>query len=145
MILIDSSVWIDLLRQHNTLQTKHLRKLLGADQSAITSVIYQEILQGASSPENFATLRHYFSTQTFLLPLDPIATYEAAAVLYYRCRRQGITPRSPHDCLIARIAIERIAFIRRAGEFKSKGWDGLIAADKRYSLECVGNEAIRLH
>jgi predicted nucleic acid-binding protein len=107
VILVDSSVWIDLLRQHNTPQTHHLRELLGADQSAITSVIYQEILQGASSPENFATLRDYFSTQTFLFPHDPIATYEAAAVLYDRCRRQGITPRSPHDCLIAQIAIEQ--------------------------------------
>jgi len=26
--------------------------------------------------------------------------------LYARCRWKGITPRSPHDCLIAQLAIE---------------------------------------
>lgn len=106
MILVDSSVWIDLLRRRTTPQTGRLRQLLADNQAAITSVIYQEILQGGSSQENFATLRDYFGTQTFLLPLDPLTTYEAAAALYYHCRRQGVTPRSPHDCLIAQIAIE---------------------------------------
>lgn len=33
-------------------------------------------------------------------------TYAAAGALYARCRWAGITPRSPHDCLIAQTAIE---------------------------------------
>ncbi len=106
MILVDSSVWIDLLRKKPTPQTKRLRDLLQSNQAAIAPVIYQEILQGASSSENLVRLREYFSSLPFILPLDPIKTYENAGELYARCRRSGITPRSPHDCLIACIAIE---------------------------------------
>ena len=86
MILVDSSVWIDLLRKKTTPQTQRLRDLLKPNQAAVTPVIYQEILQGASSQENFARLREYFSTLPFLLPLDPIGTYENAGELYARCR-----------------------------------------------------------
>lgn len=106
MVLVDSSVWIDLLRNRPTQQTQRLRELLKSNQAAIAPVIYQEILQGASSLENFERLREYFSSLPFILPLDPIDTYENAGELYARCRRSGITPRSPHDCLIACIAIE---------------------------------------
>lgn len=107
MVLVDSSVWIDLLRGRSTRQTQTLRQLLGVDEAALAPVIYQEILQGAASMEGFAMLREYFRTLPFLLPTHPIETYEAAAELYARCRQHGITPRSPHDCLVARIAIER--------------------------------------
>ncbi len=106
MILVDSSVWIDLLRKKSTPQIQRLRDLLQYNQAAVAPVIYQEILQGASSHENFTRLREYFSSLPFILPLDPIGTYENAGELYARCRRSGITPRSPHDCLIACIAIE---------------------------------------
>ncbi|MFH1603775.1 MAG: VapC toxin family PIN domain ribonuclease, partial [Pseudomonadota bacterium] len=45
-------------------------------------------------------------TLPFLNPVHPVQTWEAAANLYVRCRLRGITPRSPHDCLVARIAVE---------------------------------------
>jgi predicted nucleic acid-binding protein len=106
VILVDSSVWIDLLRKKTTPQTRRLRDLLNGNRAAIAPVIYQEILQGASSPESFATLRDYFGTLPLLVSQYPIMTYENAGKLYARCRWQGITPRSPHDCLIAQIAIE---------------------------------------
>jgi predicted nucleic acid-binding protein len=72
----------------------------------ITSVIYQEILQGAKTERLFQKFRVYFSDQRFYHPIDPIKTYTEAAWIYYRCRRKGITVRSTTDCLIARIAIE---------------------------------------
>ncbi|MHB1233754.1 MAG: type II toxin-antitoxin system VapC family toxin [Burkholderiales bacterium] len=106
MVLVDSSVWIDLLRDQATSQTAVLRKLLEGSEAALTPVIYQEILQGAASAERLLKLREYFSTLPFLLPNHPIKTYEKAAELYLRCRVRGYTPRSPHDCLIAQIAIE---------------------------------------
>ena len=106
MVLVDSSVWIDLLRSHATPQVAVLRDLLAADEAALTPVIYQEILQGAASPAHFARLREYFGTLPFLLPAHAIETYAAAAELRLLCRQQGVTPRSPHDCLVARIAAE---------------------------------------
>ena len=107
MVIVDSSVWIDLLRACATPQTTALRKLLEENEAALVPVVYQEILQGAASVERLVKLRAYFSTLPFLLPAHPIKTYEKAAELYVRCRQRGYTPRSPHDCLVARIAIEQ--------------------------------------
>lgn len=106
MVLVDRSVWIDLLRNQSTPQTVMLRKLLEDNAAALAPVIYQKILQGAASAERLIKLRNYFSTLPFLLPAHPIKTYEKAAEIYAHCRFRGYTPRSPHDCLIARIAIE---------------------------------------
>ena len=106
VILVDSSVWIDLLREVKTPQTHVLRELLVQREAALTAVIYQEILQGAATPERFSKLKRYFRTLPFLNPAHPIETWEAAAELYMRCRQRGYTPRSPHDCLVARIALE---------------------------------------
>ena len=109
MVLVDSSVWIDLLRGRETAPTAALRELISNHEAALAPVIYQEILQGAASRERLNKLRRYFGTLPFLLPRHPVETYAAAAGLYVSCRQQGVTPRSPHDCLVARIAVEHDA------------------------------------
>lgn len=106
MILVDSTVWIDLLRKKEGRHVERLKELLEFHNAAIAPVIFQEILQGARTPEDFVSLRDYFITLPFLNSFDPVLTYEKAGELYARCRWKGITPRSPHDCLIAQIAIE---------------------------------------
>ena len=72
----------------------------------ITGAIYQEVLQGAASRVKFDYLAEYLGSQRFYHPQDPVASYGEAALLYFRCRRAGITVRSATDCLIARVAIE---------------------------------------
>lgn len=106
MVLVDTTVWVDLLREQRTPPTRQLRRLLDRNEAAIAPVIYQELLQGAASPEKLAKLRDYFGELPSLVPADSMATHQAAAELYARCRWRGITPRSPHDCLIAQSAIE---------------------------------------
>ena len=106
MILVDSSVWIDLLRGRATPPVAALRRLIESDEAALAPVIYQEILQGAASPARLVRLRKYFGSLPFILPAHPIETYARAAELYVDCRQHGITPRSPHDCLVACIAAE---------------------------------------
>jgi hypothetical protein len=69
-------------------------------------VIVQEILQGAACPESLERLREHFLALPMPIPTDLPATHAAAGALYARCRWQGITPRSPHDCLIAQVAVE---------------------------------------
>jgi len=97
VILVDSSVWIDLLRKKSTPQTQRLRDLLQYNQAAVAPVIYQEVLQGASSPENFSRLRENFSSLPFILPLDPIGTYENAGELYEGAIGEGVLRRiKPH-------------------------------------------------
>lgn len=106
VVLVDSSVWIDLLRDLQTPQTLILRKLLAQREAALSAVIYQEILQGAATLARYAKLKRYFRTLPFLNPAHPVETWEEAAVLYVRCRQHGFTPRSSNDCLVARIALE---------------------------------------
>ena len=77
----------------------------------ITSVIYQEILQGAKTEKEYSELKKYLSTQRFYHPLDSITSYEGAAEIYFTCRRRGFTVRSTIDCLIARIAMEQDLFL----------------------------------
>ncbi len=107
MFLVDTSVWIDYLRQRQTRPATWLEQILDRDYPfGITGVIYQEILQGADSEASYQRLEAYFSTQVFFHPRDPVASHAEAARLYFRCRRAGVTLRSAVDCLIAQVAVE---------------------------------------
>jgi len=72
----------------------------------ITSFIYQEVLQGAKSEQEYSLLRKYLETQNFIQPLHPVETYERAAKIHFTCGKKGITIRSTIDCLVAQVAIE---------------------------------------
>lgn len=107
MFLIDSSVWIDYLRQHPTQPVIWLEEILDRGYPfGITGVIYQEVLQGADSEASYRRLESYLSTQIFYHPRDLIESHADAARLYFRCRRAGVTLRSTIDCLIAQVALE---------------------------------------
>jgi predicted nucleic acid-binding protein len=107
MILVDTSVWVDLLRKRRTESAARLRSLLDEQRRlAVTPVILQESLQGAADEREFSLLDEYFSSQSMLLPQDPLDTHRRAARLYFACRRRGFTPRSTVDCLIAQIALD---------------------------------------
>jgi len=107
MILVDTSVLIDFFRGVSNDPTDRMREVLGHQMPfGITPVIYQEVLQGASSEKDYTRLKDYLSTQRFFHPRHPVKTYEGAALIYFSCRRKGITIRSTIDCLIAQIALE---------------------------------------
>ena len=105
MVLVDSTVWIDLLRGRGSPHVVTLRQLLTEGQAVTAPVIVQEVLQGASGPDSLQRLRDHFLSLPMVEPAAGGLTHAAAGELYARCRWQGITPRSPHDCLIAQIAI----------------------------------------
>ncbi|SRR5579883_1467683 len=107
MYLIDTSIWIDYFREVKNASTQRFSSILEQNiPFGITSIIYQEILQGAATEYDFNQLKEYLITQRFFQPKDEVLTYESAAKLFYSCRRKGITLRSSIDCLIAQIAIE---------------------------------------
>jgi hypothetical protein len=106
VILVDSTVWIDLLRNRETMPVSRLRKLLELGEAAASPVIAQEVLQGAANPQAFSKLRKYFTGIPLLGAHRMVELHVAAAELYARARWRAITPRSPHDCLIAVTAIE---------------------------------------
>ena len=107
MILVDTSVLIDFFKGIKNPAEVKFKSILEQDiPFGITSLIYQEVLQGAKSEKEYAGLKKYLSSQRFFHPKDPIETSAKAAGIYFRCRKKGITVRSTVDCMIAQIAIE---------------------------------------
>ena len=112
MILVDTSVLIDLFRGVENEPVELFRDIARKKLPfGITSVIYQEILQGAKSEKEYISLQEYLSTQRFFHPIDPILSYAGAANIFFSCRRKGITIRSTIDCLIAQITIEHELYL----------------------------------
>ena len=107
MILVDTSVLIDLFKGNKNKAVAAFHVLIQRQiPFGITSVIYQEILQGAKTEKEYVSLKDYLSTQRFFHPKDPLSSYADAAEIFFLCRRKGITIRSTIDCLIAQIARE---------------------------------------
>jgi predicted nucleic acid-binding protein len=102
VILIDSSAWIEFLRDTGSPTCLRVDELLGTD-IAVCEPVRMEILAGARDDPQLSDLRRLLARAT-LLATESI-DYEEAAALYRSCRRQGETPRKLIDCLIAAIAI----------------------------------------
>ncbi len=108
MILVDTSVLIDLFRGASNKPTNIMREVLALQiPFGITSVIFQEVLQGAKSEGEYKLLREYLSSQRFFHPRNGVKFYADAARIYFTCRRKGVTVRSTIDCLIAQTALEQ--------------------------------------
>lgn len=101
MILLDTSLWIDVLGRHPTVL---LREEERAD-VVTCPLIIQEILQGIGDDLAHRRLRASLLALPRLAdPLDLDLCLEAADI-YRRGRRKGLTLRSSVDCLIAACAI----------------------------------------
>jgi predicted nucleic acid-binding protein len=111
MIIIDTSAWIEFLRDTGSQVCNSVDDLLGAD-LAICDAISMEVLAGAPHEEHLAQLRGLLARAT----LVPIVAedYDQAAALYRTCRRNGETVRRLIDCLIAAVAIRFNAAVLHA-------------------------------
>jgi predicted nucleic acid-binding protein len=102
MILVDTSIWVDLLSR----RPKH--RIAKADLARIATCppVLQEVLQGVQDEAYFRKAREGF----WALPClgDPVTKemFARAADLFRSGRKRGLTIRSSTDCLIAAIAIE---------------------------------------
>jgi predicted nucleic acid-binding protein len=110
MLLVDSSVWIDVIKGVATDATHFLDAREEHDELATTGIIVQEVLQGLRSERLFEALRERFWSMLIVQPQE-LSTYEAAAQLYRRARGKGLTIRKPNDCLIAALALEHQALL----------------------------------
>ena len=102
MVLIDSSAWIEFLRDSGSAACQQVDELLDRD-FAICDPIRMEVLAGARDESHLLNLRRLLA-RAVVIPMRP-TDYEDAAALYRRCRRQGATVRKLIDCLIAAVAI----------------------------------------
>jgi hypothetical protein len=102
MILVDTSVWIELLNQR-------LGKALSADdllRFVTCGPVVQEVLQGLREGPASRAFREAFLALPVLSDPLPRSVFVAAAEIYRLGRRKGYTIRSSTDCLIAAVAIE---------------------------------------
>ena len=102
MILVDTSAWIEFLRNTGSTVCNLVDEAL-ASEIAVCDVVRMEVLAGARDESHLLGLRRLLARAVALPTLT--ADYEDAAALYRRCRRQGETVRRLIDCLIAASAI----------------------------------------
>lgn len=102
MILIDTSAWIEFLRDTGSPVCTAVDDLLD-DEIAICDAVSMELLAGARDERHLIDLRRLLARAT-LVSITAV-DYDEAAALYRRCRRQGETVRKLIDCLIAATAI----------------------------------------
>jgi len=105
VVIVDTSVLIDLLAGRTTSQTDWLNQNAGLRRLGITTLILSEVLQGIRSDELFvATLGTLDQFAIFETGSRAIAV--ASARNYRALRRMGVTIRNMIDCFIATFCIE---------------------------------------
>ena len=102
MILVDTSAWVEFLRDTGSAVCNRVDELLDAD-IATCEPVRMEVLAGARDESHLSDLRRLLARATLIAsePMD----YEVAAALYRTCRRGGESVRRLIDCLIAAHAI----------------------------------------
>ena len=102
MILIDTSAWVEFLRDTGSPVCTLVDEVL-AGEVAICDAVRMEVLAGARDESHLMGLRRLLA-RAVDIPIES-TDYDDAAALYRRCRRQGETVRKLMDCLIASVAI----------------------------------------
>ncbi len=108
MVLVDTSAWIEFLRDTGSTVCALVDEALSGE-IAVCGAVRMEVLAGARDESHLLSLRRLLARAVELPTLA--SDYEDAAALYRRCRRQGETVRRLIDCLIAASAIRAGASI----------------------------------
>ncbi len=117
MILIDTSVWVEVLRDKTGRMVKEFRERVGDEIIAFSRFTQFELLQGAKNEQEWRQLDAYLTTQYYLETTAD--TWRDAARVYFELRKRGITINSPVDCCIAQIAIEtQVLLLHRDKDFE---------------------------
>ena len=104
MILADTSAWVEYDRATGSAVDDRLTELIrDGGPLAVTEPVLMEVMAGARDDRRERALRRLL-LRCDLLPFDVAADFDAAARIYRRCRREGVTPRGMVDCLIASVA-----------------------------------------
>lgn len=110
MILVDTTVWVDLFGERDTKGTRSLVAAIEEEEDLATcGLVMTEVLQGVRHERMFSRIESILQDLIYL-PMSQ-ATFIAAARMYRECRKKGVTIRKPVDCMIAATCIEHAAFI----------------------------------
>jgi predicted nucleic acid-binding protein len=104
VILADTSAWIEYDRATGSAVDRRLAELIRTEGPiVVTEPVVMEVLAGARNDER-ETLLGNLLRRFDLLRFDATADFEAAARIYRRCRKAGVTPGGMVDCMIASVA-----------------------------------------
>lgn len=118
MILVDTSVWIDVFRDASQSRRSDLLNALAGSEVLLSRFTQLELLQGSRDEKEWELLQSYLEAQDYLESRP--ATWAAAARIYFDLRRIGLTVRSPIDCCIAQLALEeRVLLLHRERDFEA--------------------------
>jgi len=102
VILVDTSAWIEFLRDTGSPTCERVEALLDRD-LATCGPVRMEVLAGARDEAHLRALQGLLARAT---TVDTVpADFDTAAAWYRRCRQGGATVRRMVDCLIAAHAI----------------------------------------
>jgi predicted nucleic acid-binding protein len=104
VVIIDTSIWIDILRAGNAVSEIELSRLLRERQAASVGIIYAELLRGTRSEAERSALIDHLDTFTSFLDSRK-STLMLAGRLLADLDRQG-TPLAFADAVIAAHALE---------------------------------------
>jgi len=112
VILVDSSVLIDFLEGRENAPVDRFIEVLDRDiPFGLSPLTILEVLQGAATEKDFATLREYVGSQTIYDLAGGFQSYAEAAQIFFNLRKKGMSVGSSMDCLIAQTAIEHGLFL----------------------------------
>jgi predicted nucleic acid-binding protein len=115
VLLVDTSVWIEVFRRGTTFQLESVADL----EEVVTCLpVIQEVLQGFRDERAFQVARE----SLYALPIveSPLqrAVFDEAIELCRRSRQAGVTVRSSVDCLIAACALRHgLTVVHRDRDF----------------------------
>ena len=105
MIVVDSSVWIALLRGEASPPVAQLTAIENTPEILVGDLILTEVLQGARDDKHAATIETLMSAFPVVPLLGPSLAPRAAAN-YRLLRQRGVTIRKTIDVMIATYCIE---------------------------------------
>lgn len=101
MIVVDTSVWVDVLNDVSSPKADHCVELIrNGEPVALTDVVFAEILQGLRSTREARQVERHLRAFP-ILRLEGLEDFALAAELYRSARAAGVTIRKTLDCLIA--------------------------------------------
>lgn len=109
MVLVDTSVWVDLFRDETGGVRDALKHLTRDDDTVLARFTQLELLQGARDETEWSLLAAYLEHQDYL-EAGP-RMWANAARIFFDLRRRGRTVRSPIDCCIAELARQHDALL----------------------------------
>ena len=117
MVLVDTSVWIEVFRKPARFR---LESVVELERVVTCPPVVQEVLQGFGDARAFAVARDAMLAMPIVEDPMAIEAFMKAAELYRHARSSGLTIRSGVDCLIAACAIRNdLPVLHRDRDFEA--------------------------